>query len=99
VSAALFPGEQVEIRVDDQGPGVPVADRERVFEKFVRGDAAREATPGLGMGLAIAQGLVEAHGGSLGISERPDRAGGARFWIRLPIGDEETLATDLPERE
>ncbi|MGE0039936.1 MAG: ATP-binding protein [Vicinamibacterales bacterium] len=99
VSAVLFPGEQVEVRVDDEGPGVPAADRERVFEKFVRGDASRESTPGLGMGLAIAQGLVEAHGGRLGVSERPDGAAGARFWIRLPIGDEEPLAAPPPERE
>ncbi|MGE3276586.1 MAG: ATP-binding protein [Vicinamibacterales bacterium] len=100
VSAALFPGEQVELRVDDQGPGVPVDERERIFDKFARGSAGSSAPVGLGMGLAIAQGLVEAHGGRIGVSDRPDHVPGARFWIRLPIGDEEdgdgAMAAEAP---
>lgn len=73
-------GEAV-FSVVDEGPGIPPADRERVFEKFVRLPGA-EKTPGTGLGLYIARNLVELNGGSLALS-RPEQ-GGTRFDIRLP---------------
>jgi two-component system sensor histidine kinase KdpD len=70
----------VQVRVADRGPGVPAADRERVFEPFVRGDGSG----GAGLGLAIARAIVEAHGGTIGIGESP--GGGAAVVIELPGG-------------
>ena len=69
------------VRVRDHGPGVPVAERERIFERFYRGRAAR-GTPGSGLGLAIAQRIVEQHGGSIRVFSPQD--GGACFEVRLP---------------
>ena len=74
--------DAVEVRVTDQGPGVPEEDRERVFEPFVRGETSREG--GSGLGLAIARAFVEAHGGSIWIEGAP--TGGASFVFRLPRG-------------
>ena len=67
----------------DDGPGIPPAERERVFDRFHRSEAARaRASGGAGLGLAIARGIVEAHGGSIGASESP--LGGARVSFELP---------------
>lgn len=77
---------RVDITIDDEGPGVPEAEREGIFEKFHRG--AHAGGSGLGMGLAIAQGLARAHEGAVIVSSRPDHSG-ARFTLTLPIGDDE----------
>ncbi|WP_329519319.1 sensor histidine kinase [Spirillospora sp. NBC_01491] len=75
---------QAVVRVTDDGPGVPAADRERIFERFVRLDDARSRDEGgAGLGLAIARDLVRAHGGTLVSGETPE--GGALFEVRLPI--------------
>lgn len=68
--------------IEDGGPGVPVADRERIFGRYVRLDE-RAGAPGLGLGLYIALGLVERDGGQLHCVE-PLQFGGARFEIWLP---------------
>jgi len=76
-------GDRVELTVDDDGPGVPVADRERVFERFVRLDEARARDAGgSGLGLAIVRELVTAHGGEVAVEQAP--LGGARFRVLLP---------------
>jgi len=68
--------------VADDGPGVPLADRDRVFERFTRLDAARErAVGGTGLGLAIVHDIVEAHDGTVHIE---DNHPGARFIVTLP---------------
>jgi len=73
----------VVIAVDDDGPGIPAAERERVFEPFYRLDRSRDrASGGFGLGLAIAYKAVALHGGSLRAEE--SELGGARFVIRLP---------------
>lgn len=73
----------VELAVEDDGPGVPTAERERVLERFVRLDDARARDGGgSGLGLAIVSELVAAHGGTLAIGE--SRWGGARVVITLP---------------
>jgi signal transduction histidine kinase len=69
--------------VQDSGSGFAAADLSRVFEKFYRGEQARtRATGGAGLGLAIAQAIVEAHGGHMWASNRP--AGGAQVGFFLP---------------
>ena len=84
VSVALFErDDDVVLRVDDDGPGIPVADRVRVLERFVRLDEARtRARGGTGLGLAIVHEIVAAHGGSLRIDT--SKSGGARFDVVLP---------------
>jgi signal transduction histidine kinase len=77
------PGGEAELVVADDGPGVPPADRERVFERFTRLDEARSARDGgAGLGLAIAREISQRHGGSVAID--PDAAPGIRFVLRLP---------------
>jgi two-component system, OmpR family, sensor histidine kinase KdpD len=74
-------GDDVFFRVADRGEGVPAEERERVFERFVRLDAAH-GVPGTGLGLSIARSLVELNRGSLKLSQAPE--GGTLFEIRLP---------------
>jgi signal transduction histidine kinase len=77
-------GGFVRISVADAGPGIPVDQRGRVFERFYRADAARtSATGGSGLGLAIVKAIVEAHGGAIAIGSGP--AGGAVFEFALPV--------------
>jgi signal transduction histidine kinase len=74
---------QAIVAVVDDGPGIPAADRTRVFERFSRVDEARSAaTGGTGLGLAIAREIVERHGGTIAVDA--DHAPGARVVIRLP---------------
>jgi signal transduction histidine kinase len=71
----------VDIRVEDDGPGVPEADRERIFERFARAGGEKSGT-GSGLGLSIVQQIVRSHGGDVWCSETP--TGGAAFVVRLP---------------
>lgn len=76
-------GDRVRIRVDDQGPGVPAAERERVWEPYRRLEREAEAaTGGSGIGLAVVRELVALHGGRASVTDRP--GGGARFVVELP---------------
>ncbi|MER6999573.1 HAMP domain-containing sensor histidine kinase [Streptomyces sp. NPDC000410] len=76
-------GDRVVLAVDDDGEGVPDAERERIFERFVRLDEARTRDAGgAGLGLAIARDVAHRHGGTLTTSTAP--RGGARFELRLP---------------
>jgi two-component system OmpR family sensor kinase len=71
------------IAVEDDGPGIPEAERERIFEPFFRLDRSRDrATGGFGLGLSIARKAVLLHGGRLAVEE--SKLGGARFVITLP---------------
>lgn len=78
-------GPWLAVVVDDQGPGIPAGERERIFAPFVRATAPTadrtQGRPGLGLGLAIARRIVEGHAGTLEVGEAP--GGGARFTIRL----------------
>ena len=76
-------GHDVEVRVDDDGPGIAPADRERVFERFTRLDVARSrSSGGSGLGLAIVRALVEHAGGAVWFT---GEAPGAHCVIRLPL--------------
>lgn len=76
--------DAVTVTVDDRGPGVPVGQRERVFEPFYRLPGASERDGGVGLGLALVRGIVTRHGGTVHVTDRP--GGGARFEVRLPAG-------------
>ena len=81
-------GEMVEIRVEDRGPGIPSADRERVFEPYVRLEASRARhTGGTGLGLAIARATARANGGDIVLEARV--GGGLAAVLRLPRRSEE----------
>jgi signal transduction histidine kinase len=78
-------GEYGWLEVHDRGPGVPVADRERVFERFVRLADGRSRNPeGSGLGLAIVAEIVRRHDGAVSVHDRP--GGGAVFRLELPVG-------------
>jgi len=80
-------GGRVKIEFEDDGPGIPAAERERIFERFVRLDESRtRASGGTGLGLAIAREISAAHGGSL-YAEAGAR--GARFVLMLPYFENE----------
>ena len=79
--------ENVLFAVEDAGPGIPRHLRETVFDKFVRGgNTARSGgqTAGLGLGLAIARGIIEAHGGKIWVEDRSAGESGARFVFTVP---------------
>jgi two-component system sensor histidine kinase KdpD len=73
--------DEVVVWVADRGPGLPIGDEERVFEKFHRGSAVPGA--GVGLGLAICRGIVNAHGGRMWAERRA--GGGAAFRFTVPI--------------
>jgi K+-sensing histidine kinase KdpD len=86
ISAKRQADEDIEIAVEDEGPGVPAALRERIFEKFFRNDVTDLRTvqrSGLGLGLAIARGIVQAYGGRIWVSDRSPEAG-AKFVFTVP---------------
>jgi two-component system sensor histidine kinase KdpD len=76
-------GDHVELRVVDHGPGIPVPERERVFDQFYRLKGGGKRPEGTGMGLAICRGIVQAHGGALRVETTP--GGGATFVLTLPV--------------
>ena len=83
--AAARVGDEVRIRVDDEGPGVPPEAREAIFNRFhsVRPEGENFGRHS-GLGLAIAQAIVKGHDGEIDVQDRDDAPSGARFTIRLP---------------
>jgi two-component system sensor histidine kinase KdpD len=92
-------GDAVRVTVADDGPGIPAAALPRLFDKFYRvtgGDTAR--TPGTGLGLAVVRGVVEAHGGSVGVeSPVPGRERGTAFSFTLPLQSAEIEPSAGPD--
>lgn len=81
-------GHSVLIAVEDSGPGVPVEDRGRIFDRFSRGAGAgrRSASgEGVGLGLALVAEHARLHGGRVWVEDRPDGQPGARFVVQLPV--------------
>ena len=78
-------GNEAVLSVADTGIGIPAADRERVFERFFRTEAATQRViPGSGLGLTISKAIVEAHQGTIAV--RSDEGHGSTFTVRLPLG-------------
>jgi K+-sensing histidine kinase KdpD len=78
VGASARPGGMLLVYVEDEGPGVPEAERRRIFEPFRRGEGSASS----GVGLAICKAIVDAHGGTIGVESAP--GDGARFVFTLP---------------
>ena len=73
----------IEITIEDEGPGIPDVELAHVFQPFYRMESSRSReTGGVGLGLAIAQSIVQAHGGTLTLVNRPE--GGLRATVALP---------------
>jgi two-component system sensor histidine kinase KdpD len=81
--AARAQGGAAVLEVSDEGPGIPEAERERVFDMFHRVEAGDRDQAGTGLGLAICRGLLEAQGGTIRIEGAP--GGGARVVVALPL--------------
>jgi signal transduction histidine kinase len=81
--------DQAQLVVEDHGPGIPAADRRRIFKAFERGRATHGAG-GAGIGLAVVSQIVGAHGGAVAIE--PAATGGARFIISLPVAKDVPLS-------
>ena len=80
-------GRFAVLDVDDDGPGIPPEDRDRVFDRWTRLDTARDRTSGgSGLGLAIARDIATAHGGTVAITDSP--SGGTRVRVSLPLAGE-----------
>ena len=83
----------VVIRVIDDGPGIAPSERERIFERFVRGSAARDGKDGVpirgsGIGLALVKHIADSHGGDARVEANPDGKSGSTFVIVLPVAAE-----------
>lgn len=76
-------GENLLIAVADRGPGIPEADRDDIFGYFRRLAAEDSDQYGAGLGLSVVKSIVEGHGGTISIDDRP--GGGSIFWITLPL--------------
>ncbi|SCC03206.1 two-component system, OmpR family, sensor histidine kinase KdpD [Kosakonia oryzendophytica] len=74
--------EQLTLEVWDNGPGIPAGQEQAIFDKFARG-SKESAIPGVGLGLAICQAIVDVHGGTISARNRPQ--GGALFCVTLPL--------------
>lgn len=90
IGARLNSPDSIEVAVEDRGPGIASRYREKVFERFYRIDEnglAKGHPNGIGMGLAIAKGIVEAHGGRISIAD-PETSHGTRVVFTVPVGDD-----------
>jgi two-component system sensor histidine kinase KdpD len=76
---------EIVVDVADRGPGIPFGEESRIFNKFYRGKSAREG--GVGLGLTICRGIVEAHGGRIWVEHRP--GGGAIFRFTIPLPEKQ----------
>lgn len=85
ITAGVVPGARLQIRIADRGPGVPPADRDKIFTAFQRlGDQARDSG-GVGLGLAVARGLAEAVGATVEAEDTP--GGGLTMVVEVPLAD------------
>jgi two-component system, OmpR family, sensor histidine kinase KdpD len=84
ISVRITRDDELEFVVEDRGPGVPAAHRERIFQPFFRSHSTPgSGVPGHGLGLAICRSIVLAHGGRMAVTDRP--GGGASFSVFVPL--------------
>jgi two-component system sensor histidine kinase/response regulator len=89
IKTMVSPGGKVELSVKDSGPGLTADVREKLFQPFVTTKSA-----GMGVGLSICRGIIEAHGGQMWLADNPD--GGADFHFTLPVADEVAAESQQP---
>jgi signal transduction histidine kinase len=89
-----FHPERIQLEVQDEGPGIPPADLNRIFDKYYRGDQAK-AQPGAGVGLSVVWATAQAHGGRARVRNL-DGGGGAAFTVTLPKTQQETAVSSAP---
>jgi PAS domain S-box-containing protein len=77
----------VEVRVNDQGPGIPAEQQEGIFQRFHQVDGVVTTQKGTGLGLAICKAIIEGHEGSIGV--RSEVGKGSSFWIRIPLNPQD----------
>lgn len=98
IHAAVHDGE-LRVAVCDNGPGVAPGAERRIFEKFTRGDR-ESATPGVGLGLAVCEAIIQAHHGRIWVEHAPGQASGAQFVFSLPLGTppdvQPEIQSDIP---
>jgi len=89
---ASVSGQEVDVWVEDNGPGLPKGKEDAIFKKFERGHK-ENSTPGVGLGLAICRAIIEAHGGTIRAENR--KTEGARFVFKLPKGNPPAVEPEL----
>jgi len=89
VCVAARPGSQLEVWISNDGPSVPIQDRERIFQKFARNPSADQPGGSSGLGLYFCKRVVEAHGGSIGVLETAEWP--TSFVVGLPLKDEDII--------
>jgi two-component system sensor histidine kinase KdpD len=98
IHAAVHDG-MMRVAVCDNGPGVAPGAERRIFEKFTRGDR-ESATPGVGLGLAVCDAIIQAHHGRIWVEHAPGQASGAQFVFSLPLGTppdvQPEIQSDIP---
>jgi K+-sensing histidine kinase KdpD len=73
----------LRISISDQGPGIPLPDRSKLYHRFTRLGETERAQYGIGLGLSVVKAIIEAHHGEVGMEERP--GGGSVFWFTIPL--------------
>jgi len=91
------PSGELRLVLRDQGPGIPVAELETIFEAFVQSSNTKDGSGGTGLGLAICRKIIDAHGGRIHGENRPE--GGAAFHVVLPARPAPTIDESEPESE
>ena len=95
MKAELIGKDVIQFSVEDEGPGVPDALREKIFQPWVK---LTEATvSGVGLGLAISMSVVQGLNGTIGCGDRADGIPGARFWFRIPYCKKEIISSSSAE--
>jgi len=74
---------QLIMQVEDNGPGIPLNEQEKIFQPFIRGSQGRRIVEGMGLGLSIAREIILAHGGEISLESTPGV--GSRFILQLPV--------------
>ncbi|NLF76094.1 MAG: hypothetical protein GX573_10375, partial [Chloroflexi bacterium] len=84
--ALALDADRLRVAVADRGPGIPPAERQALFQRFVRVGARDDDRMGIGLGLSVVKAIIEGHHGEVGVEENP--GGGSVFWFTLPLTGE-----------